>query len=236
MSDLVHEDGPLGILAALQLADSFFPSGAYAYSQGLEGMVRRGWVRGAADVEELLRNQLTWSVLPADGVALLNARRAGAEGDLETVVAIDRSLFALKLPAELRVASVHTGRRYLTETVPLTNDPNMAAFRERVVRGETPGTGAAALGVIATALNISGTTALLAFSHSFATGVLGAAVRLLPITHSQVQGILFHLHSLIADLSAEIADRPWQEMTSFTPELDLAAMGHETEDVRMFAS
>jgi urease accessory protein UreF len=30
------------ILSALQLADSFFPTGMYAHSYGLEGMARRG--------------------------------------------------------------------------------------------------------------------------------------------------------------------------------------------------
>lgn len=39
-------------LAALQLADSFFPAGAYAHSQGLESMVSRCWVNDADDVAQ----------------------------------------------------------------------------------------------------------------------------------------------------------------------------------------
>jgi urease accessory protein UreF len=67
-------------------------------------------------------------------------------------------------------------------------------------------------------------------------GILSAAMRLLRLTHNQSQGILWGLHSLVADLANEIKDRTWQEMTSFTPQLDLAAMGHEADDLRMFAS
>jgi len=73
----------LGFLSALQLADSFFPTGMYAHSQGLEGMVRRGLVSYCGGGEEFLRNQFSWSVLPSDGVALLNAHRAAARADMD---------------------------------------------------------------------------------------------------------------------------------------------------------
>jgi len=228
--------GNTPFLAALQLADSFFPTGMYAHSQGLEGMVRRGWVGTAPDVEELLRNQITWSVLPGDGVALLNAYRAAAHGDLAMVVAIDRLLYSFKLPAELRAASCQAGRRLLEETATFARHPTHANYRARVDSKEAPGTGAVALGVVGWCLGIPEEWALLAFCHSYAVGVLSAALRLLPLTHRQAQDILRRLHSLIAELGEEIRDRTWQEMTSFTPELDIAAMGHEADDLRMFAS
>ncbi len=74
------------------------------------------------------------------------------------------------------------------------------------------------------------------FCHSHATSVLGAALRLLPITHVDAQGIQHRLHSLLVDLIQEIRQRPWEEMMAFTPELDVAAMGHESDELRMFAS
>jgi urease accessory protein len=224
------------ILSALQLADSFFPTGMYAHSYGLEGMARRGWVRTAEDVEEFLRNQFAWSVAPGDGVALLNAYRAAALGDLETLLAMDRLLYSLKLPAELRAASCQAGRRLLDETAPLTSNPVHASYRAEVERRQTPGAGAVALGVVGWALDIPEEWALLMFCHSYAVGVLSAAMRLLRLTHSQSQGILWRLHSLVADLVNEVRDRTWQEMASFTPQLDVAAMGHEADDLRMFAS
>ena len=224
------------ILSALQLADSFFPTGMYAHSYGLEGMVTRRWVSSAEDVEELLRTQFTWSVVPGDGVALLNAYRAAALGDLGMLIAMDHLLYALKLPAELRKASCQAGRRLLDETALFTSDPVHARYRAEVEHHQTPGTGAVAQGVIGWALNIPEEWALLMFCHSYAVGVMSAAMRLLRLTHSQAQGILWRLHSLVADLINEVRDRTWQEMTSFTPQLDLAAMGHEADDLRMFAS
>jgi urease accessory protein len=224
------------ILSALQLADSFFPTGMYAHSYGLEGMATRGWVRTAEDVGEFLRNQFTWSVVPGDGVALLNAYRVAALGDLGTLIAMDRLLYALKLPAELRAASCQAGRRLLDETALFISNPVHARYRAEVEHHQTPGTGAVALGVIGWALDIPEEWPLLMFCHSYAVGILSAAMRLLRLTHNQSQGILWGLHSLVANLANEIKDRTWQEMTSFTPQLDLAAMGHEADGLRMFAS
>lgn len=225
-----------GFLSALQLADSFFPTGMYAHSQGLEGMVRRGLVSSPSDVEEFLRNQFAWSVLPSDGVALLNSHRSASRGDLATLVAIDRLLTALKLPSELRAVSVQVGHRLLDETVPFVSDQLHSGYRALVTTQETPGNGAVALGVVAGSLNIPEEPALLMFCHSHTTSVLGAALRLLPMTHVDAQGIQHRLHSLLVDQIQEIRQRPWEEMMAFAPELDVAAMGHESDELRMFAS
>ena len=233
-------DSSASFLAALQLADSFFPSGTYAHSQGLEGMVTRGWVRNADDLGEYLRNLLTWSILPCDGVALLNAHRAADDGDLVTLVDIDWHLHAMKLPSELRVASCHAGRRILDETAPLLEGRSESAvhgeFRRLVTKRETPGTGAVALGVASCAAEIDAENTLLMHCHSFAVGVLGAAQRLLPITHTEAQRILRSLHEPVTRATTALQHRDWRDMTSFAPQTDIAAMLHEHDDVRMFAS
>jgi urease accessory protein len=181
---MMGRDRSASFLAALQLADSFFPSGTYAHSQGLEGMATRGWVGNADDLEEHLRNLLTWSILPCDGVALLNSHRAARDADLTTLADIDWRLHAMKLPEELRQASCHSGRRILDETGPLLEGRSgyrvHGEFRQLVMDRETPGTGAVALGVASCAAGIDPDSTLLMFCHSFAVGALGAAQRLLP--------------------------------------------------------
>jgi urease accessory protein len=245
-----------GFLSALQLADSFFPTGMYAHSHGLEPLVSRGWVREASDVAELLRNQLAWAVIPADGVALLNAHSAASQDDLATLVAIDWLLFATKLPAEARAASRQAGRRILQETQSILASEDIGAAKcpgtdtsqrraslsilgdywDKVTAEETPGTGAVALGVVACPLNIQRESALLMLCHSHAVSVLGAAMRLRPFTHTQAQQVLRSLHGTIVSLGEEVQSRPWQEITCFAPELDMASMLHETDELRLFAS
>ncbi len=236
---MTEASGP-SFLTALQLADSFFPTGMYAHSHGLEGMAARGWVSNPREVGDFLHNLLAWSVMPADGVALLNAHAAARDARLSELVDIDRHLHAMKLPVESRLASCHAGRRLLDESDALLSGPDGSTvrsdFRSLVARRETPGTGAVAMGVVAHAGGIAADTALLMFCHSFAVGVLGAAQRLLPLSHSDAQLILRSLHAPMASLAAELQSRHWREMTSFTPQADIAVMLHENDDVRMFAS
>ena len=224
------------LLAILQLADSSFPTGGYVHSQGLEGMVRRGLIADAAGVEQFIANSLTAALIPADGVALLNAHRAALAADRATLVAIDQLLHAGKLAAELRAASRQVGRRLLTETALLVADATHADYRAAVTAAHSHGHAAVALGATAAAMGIPAESALLAFCHSHTVGILGAALRLLPFTHSQAQAILHRLHPQLAREVRRVRHRHWRNIASFAPELDLVAIGHEEDDLRQFAS
>ncbi len=234
------EDQGIGLLRTLQLADSFFPTGAYAHSQGLEEMVAMGWVRNAREVGEYLAGLLTDAVLPSDGVALLHAHRSAAGGDGATVIEIDRLLHAMKLPVEMRRASTQSGRRFLDESHALLPTHSIPAalreYRDAVARGEAPGAGSVSCGVSMWAQGIPGEAALFGFCHAFAVGILGSALRLLPVTHGEAQSVLRSLQSPMVAGAAAIRDRHWRDMTSFTPWADIASMRHETAGVRMFAS
>ena len=235
--------GGLSFLAALQLADSFFPTGLYAHSQGLETMADRGWVRSAEDVRGYLDGLLEWSVIPCDGAALLDAHEAAAAGRPEEAAAADRRLDAMKLPAEQRAASRSTGRRLLDEAASAGlaggAGPAGSAFdgyRRMVEDGRAPGSAAAAMGVVACASGIPPQAGQAVFCHGWAVGLLGAAQRMLGITHTEAQQILRSLHGRIFELGAAAGGRGRREMTSFTPWSDIASMMHERDNVRMFAS
>ena len=151
-------------------------------------------------------------------------------------VAIDRTLHAVKLAAELRAASRQVGRRLLTETAALVDDDTHARYRRRRDRGTTPATPPSRSAYRGRPGDSAG-GALLAFCHSHTVGILGAAMRLLPVTHSQVQAILHRLHPVIAREARPHQPSPLAATcASFTPELDLVAIGHETDDLRQFAS
>jgi urease accessory protein len=157
-------------------------------------------------------------------------------GDLDTLVSIDRLLLALKLPLEQRTASIQVGQRLMAETSNFISHPVHAEYRMRVAAREAPGNSPVALGVTACVLDIPEGQALLLFCHSHSVSVLGAAMRLLPLSHTHAQSILHRLQPVIVETARNIRETHWKDMTAFTPEIDIASMRHEEQDLRLFAS
>jgi urease accessory protein len=229
------EDRDLAFLAALQLGDTFLPTGAYTLSQGLESMVQLGWVANARDLEEALGSYLSGQIAPADGVAVANAHRASANGELSEVLAIDYHLTALKLPRELREGSQRTGRNLLQAVGATLEDSLLAAYTHAVANDSAPGNYAVALGVAARALGLSAREGVLVQLYTSAVAMLGAALRLMRLDHLATQGILARLRPRLAILAAEHEARPWQAMRTFGPQFEIASMLHERARVRLFS-
>jgi urease accessory protein len=75
-----------------------------------------------------------------------------------------------------------------------------------------------------------------ALMQSAATSILQASMRLLPVSHRDVQGTLHRLRPEIAALAREAAATTLDELRSFHPMQEIASMRHRTAAVRLFAS
>ena len=100
------------LFATLQLADSFFPTGLFTQSHGLESFVAAGTV-GAARIEALLHGYLLHVAAPGDALAARWVARAAHAGDLDLVAQIDERLEVTKLAPEGRLVSRRCGGRVL---------------------------------------------------------------------------------------------------------------------------
>ena len=219
----------------MQLCDSFFPSGLYTLSHGLESFVQAG-LAGPGDLEPLLLDYLEHLVGPGDAVAVAHAHEATATGDLARLAEVDRRLFALKLAREAREASCRVGRRLLGTLAHLTADARITEYRSRVDGGVCPGTAAVALGAGAASLGIGRREAMLMELYTFATSFLGAALRLVRLDHLEAQGILARAAAPMLRLVDEHAERALEEMHGFAPWIDVMTMSHERADLRLFVS
>ena len=91
-------------LGSLQLADSFFPSGLFTLSHGIESFAQAGLITPqslAGIVADLVRA----SVGPSDAAGVAIAMRAAYAGDLPTVATVDPRLTAIKITRETPQAS-----------------------------------------------------------------------------------------------------------------------------------
>lgn len=66
--------------------------------------------------------------------------------------------------------------------------------------------------------------------------IVGAALRLLPLGQLAGQRILWSAGAAIPALAEGIESNSGEGMWSFTPEIEIAAMRHESLDARLFRS
>jgi urease accessory protein len=224
------------LISLLQFSDGLFPAGGYAHSLGLETYAQSGAVNDAAGVESFIRAYLENSAGPTDAVAAIAVARAAAACDLAVCLDLDASLEAMKCAAELRDASRQMGRQTLRIAAAVCGNVILEEFSAAVAAGRTPGHHAVAFGVIASAQGWDAQATAPALLYATSAQLVGAALRLMPLGQLSGQRILWNLRPVIARLAADAANRKPDEMWSFVPAIEIAAMQHANLSARLFRS
>ena len=223
-------------LHALQVSDSFFPTGMVTLSHALEAFVDEEKISAEGDFEELLEDYLCHQIGVTDSIALANTHRAAVQGDLQDIVRIDWMLSAMKLVKESKDSSIKSGRSMLTVCDRLTSDPIILQLKREVEQERSPGNYAVVLGVLSSVLGIPCKQAILMELYSFAVSFLGAALRLGRLNYLQVQETLQRITATMVIVADENMGKTIQEMRSFAPSIDIMGMKHQRAEKRLFIS
>ena len=200
-------------LSSLQLADSFFPSGLYTLSHGLEAFAQAGLLKPDG-LEGLLIDYLRHGVGPADGAALACAHRAAETGELEIAAEADLRLTAVKLPREARANSQRIGCQLLKTAGQVFGGELLFSYAEWVRQGAVPGNHAVALGLIMAVLGIECEHAVAGELYAFTVGVIGLAVRSAVIDHRFAQAVLHALKPVIVEIAHIHCESSIQDIAS----------------------
>ena len=220
------------LLTALQHADSAFPGGGFAFSQGLEGYSALRGPLKPDDVLTAIRTAIRLRWASSDRIALVFAYRAAP--DLDDLAEIDFEIEAATLPEPLRTGSRRNGTAFLAAHARL----QLAlahSYRTRISDGDAHGHLAVAQGLVWNALGISETEAATMAGYQFAAGQTQAAVRLGIIGALDAQRILAAIRDDIAGAVAEPVPAG-AVLEGYTPLLDIAAMRHARQETRLFAN
>lgn len=222
--------------ALLQAADSFYPTGAYAHSFGLEGLVQQGVVRD----RDSLREFLLTSVLPAlRGVELPLAActwEALAGPDWERVGRLCTLSAALRTAREARLASANLGRQRVELLAERRAAPLATEFRRRAGEAGWPGSAAIAAALEGRVAGAPLDAILVGICHGSLTGHLAAAMKLLRLGQNAAQGLLAELLAHTPALITAARAVPEERIGWFNPWLDIAAARHGHADARLFIS
>ena len=215
----------------MQLADSFFPSGTFGLSGGLESFVKSDRVRDARDVLRHIRQQVEFQVLPCDCTVLVAAINAAERGDISGIVIADSQYYSMKLVQEIRTASTRSGRQLLNTLVKMKNCSIATKFKRMTDRGKSPGTYPACLAVASCALGIPKQSAVRMMLYAYCASVAGSAVRMGVISHIEGQKILTGLAS---DVNSSLPPSGLSDIWQLNPLAEILQMNHEQDELRMF--
>jgi urease accessory protein len=221
---------PEHLLKTLQLNDTLFPIGGFAYSDGLETAVTNGLVIGTAGLQQWLEHYIHSVFIPCDGLALRGAMDARSSGNWETLRRLDEELTAMKPAASVRASSASLGRSFLASVSAIHVHPDLARARQELSNF------AVIYGVVFSALGFHRRHALLSFAYSRLAGIISAALRLMPIGQQQAQAALYRALDHIPRAVEQILESRDTHLTSFSPLLEIQQMNHRYLYTKLFRS
>ena len=218
----------------MQLSDSFFPTGLFATSSGLESLFLSGQVSGIRDLIEFGRVSIEQQVGPGDCVILANAVKWCAAERHERVAEADSMCSAMKTVRETRDSAIRSGVQLARCTREFRQDSMLDWYWQEVQGGRVDGIYPVSFGVCCNSLGIDGKRSTLMFLYGFAASIAGAALRLGMIQHFEGQKMIHELKPLMARMSSESCKKDMHDAWQFAPQMEINQMRHETMDSKMF--
>ncbi len=218
-------------LSILQLTSPALPVGAYSYSEGLETLVEQGIIVNQQNLQGWLTSQLRYGAIKIEAAVMVRAYKSVKMGDLEALAYWNRWLSAARETEELRTSSWQMGRSLIQllgklqpEILSITNNiGNQCNY-------------AIAFGIAAAHWQIDIKAALLGYLHSWASNLITAGVKIIPLGQTAGQMLLLDLQELLSVVGVEILALEDDDLACCTWGLSLASMQHETQYTRLFRS
>ena len=224
-------------LDIMQLSDSFFPSGLFTNSNGIESLFLEKKIKTADDIVQLNRAYIEQQIGPMDCVVLSNAYDACESQSLEQLHELDWMCTAMRTIKETRDASIRSGIQ-LVKCVKEFQPENkiLNLYYDSISQKKASGIYPVSFAICCKSLGIKKQKALLMLLYGFVISNVGAALRLGMIQHFEGQKIIHQLKPIIIKTVKENLEKNPQDVWQFCPQLEVNQMRHEVMDSKMFVT
>lgn len=223
------------LLRLLQLASPALPVGAFSYSEGLEALVHQQQITSPDQLIHWLGQELHHGAIRMDAALMLRCDQASQAEDWQQLLTWNQWINASRETEELRLQSEQMGRSLLRLINQL--QPPLAMPSESFNQLQAaPCHFAAAFGLAAAHWQIAEQQALLGYLQSWASNLIAAAVKLIPLGQTVGQQLLFDLQQSLEQGALDIQQLQDNELETCGWGLSLASMGHEMQYSRLFRS
>ncbi len=217
----------------MQFSDSMFPVGSFSFSNGLESAVAQGIVTDAPSLREFVLSAAHQGAT-CDGIAVLAAHRGASGGNFSAILAADHAVIERKLNEESRTMTTRMGKKLAELGGRLAGETLFGKWLSAIEAGETPGTYPAGLGIAFAEMGSPEHDAFTVHQYGVAMTLLGAALRIVRVDHLATQEILFEVNQTADGEYAAVREYGLDDMSNFSPMIDILAAVHVKAHVRMF--
>ncbi len=231
------ENSSIEELGAFQLSDSFFPTGMYTTSNGLEALqyANKKKLIDPKELSEIIKVYLECQIGPADCTALGNSYDCAEREDLKALIDIDRMIFSMKLVKEIREASTRSGVQLLRCLLSFVSDNKLLnTYNEAIRSHSAAGVYPVAFAIACKILGVTKKNAGLILLYGFTVSMVGAALRLGMLQHFDGQRVIHELKPDISQIVRNCIGRPLAGMWQFAPAIDTVQIKHERMVSKMF--
>ena len=219
------------LLSLLHLASPALPVGAYSYSEGLETLVDNEIIQDVATLEHWLIQELTYGVARLEAAVMLRAYQSFAQGDFPQVVSWNYWLTATKETEELREQSWQMGSSLMLLLEELSPETK-GLWLDR----QESWNYAIAFGIAAAAWQVPPSSATLAYLQSWATNLISAGIKLIPLGQTAGQKLLWSIRPQIVLAADTVENLRDEQLATGGWGLAIASMAHTHQYSRLFRS
>lgn len=223
-------------LSMMQLSDSFFPTGLFATSNGLEKLFLDKKITNVNELEKFNVTIIEHQVGPSDCVILANVIESHNLDKFDQIIKMDSLYSAMKSVKESREASMRSGIQLVKCIREFQCDKILNQYWQNIQNENLTGVYPVSFGVCCSALNIPKEKSLLMYLYGFVASIAGAALRLGMIDHFESQKMIHKLKPLVVKTAKESLTKSLDEIWQFSPQLEINQMAHEDMDLKMFVT